>query len=149
METLLRYRGRAVTAADAQFISELIARHPGEGRRRLSQKLCEAWGWRQSNGALRDMVCRGLMLALWRAGHIELPAVRQRPCHPLAARSRPQAVEVERTEICASLRELGPLVFRQVRRTPEEACFNALLQSHHYLGYTQPGGEHLKFMVDA
>jgi hypothetical protein len=23
---------------------------------------CEAWDWRQSNGALRDMVCRGLLL---------------------------------------------------------------------------------------
>ncbi len=59
MEPLLRYRGRAVTGADVQFINELIARHPGDSRRRLSEKLCEAWGWRQSNGALRDMVCAG------------------------------------------------------------------------------------------
>jgi hypothetical protein len=36
---------------------------------------------------------------------------------------------------------------RQVRRTPEEALFNSLLQQHHYLGYTQPVGEHLKYLV--
>jgi hypothetical protein len=43
--------------------------------------------------------------------------------------------------------ELGPLEVRQVRRTPEEALFNSLLQQHHYLGYTQPVGEHLKYLV--
>jgi hypothetical protein len=40
------------------FIRQLIAEHPGASRRALSAKLCEAWGWKHSNGALRDMVCR-------------------------------------------------------------------------------------------
>jgi len=149
METLLRHRGRAVTPADVSFIRELIATHPGESRRRLSQHLCAAWGWTQANGAPRDMVCRGLMLALSRAGHIELPAVKRRPPNPLARRARPQPAEVDRAPVCASLRELGPLSFRQVRRTAEEALFNGLVQAHHYLGYTQPVGEHLKFVVSA
>ena len=149
METLLRYRGRSVTAADVRLIKELIARHPGESRRRLSARLCEAWNWRQPNGALRDMVCRGLMLALWRAGHIELPEIRKRPRNPLATRARPTTVEVDRRPLSSSLGDLGPLEFRQVRRTPEEGLFNSLLQHHHYLGYTQPVGEHLKFMVYA
>lgn len=149
METLLRYRGRAVTAADAHFIRELIATHPGQSRRALSQKLCAAWDWRQSNGTPRDMVCRGLMLALARAGHIELPAVKRRPPNPFTARVRPPPVEVDRTPLRASLRELGPLSFHSVRRTPAEAGFNSLLEQYHYLGYTQPVGEQLKFMVCA
>ncbi|HSY08111.1 MAG TPA: DUF4338 domain-containing protein [Steroidobacteraceae bacterium] len=147
--TLLRYRGRAVTDADVHFIRELIAAHAGQSRRALSQRLCEAWDWRQSNGALRDMVCRGLMLALHRAGHIELPALKMRPPNPLSRRTRPQPVDVDRAPLRATLRELGALCFRQVRRTPEEALFNSLLEHHHYLGYTQPVGEHLKFMVFA
>jgi hypothetical protein len=149
METLLRYRGRPVTAGEIQQIRELIAAHPGESRRRLSQRLCEAWGWRQANGALRDMVARGLMLALARAGHIELPAVKWRPPNPLTVRARPGSIEVQCTPISGKLRELGELVFRQVRRTGEERCFNGLLESHHYLGYSQPVGEQLKFMVYA
>ena len=153
METVLRYRGRAVTTADAQFIRELIAAHPAESRRRLSQRLCEAWDWRQANGSLRDMVARGLMLALHRGGHIELPAVRRRLHNPLAAqqvaRRRPHPVPVDRTPLRASLRELGPLTFCQVRRTPQEALFNWLIESEHYLGYTRAVGEHLKFMVYA
>ena len=153
METVLRYRGRAVTTADAQFIRELIAAHPGESRRRLSQRLCEAWDWRQANGSLRDMVARGLMLALHRGGHIELPAVRRGLHNPLAARRvarrRPHPVEVDCTPLRTSLRELGPLTFCQVRRTPQEALFNWLIESDHYLGYTRAVGEHLKFMVYA
>jgi len=149
METLLRYRGQPITAADVQQIRELIAAHPGASRRRLSQRLCEARGWRQANGALRDMVARGLMLVLHRAGHIELPAVRQRPRNPLIVRLRPGPVEVQRTPLSGSLRELGMLEFRQVRRTGEERLFNSLLEHHHYLGYTHPVGEGLKFMVYA
>ncbi len=146
---LLRYRGRAVTAADVRFIRELIATHPGESRRGLSHKLCAAWNWRQANGAPRDMVCRGLMLALARAGHIELPPVRRRPPNPLTVRARPQPTDIDRTPLTASVRELPPLIFRQVRRTPEEASFNSWLEAYHYLGYTQPVGEHLKFIVYA
>ena len=70
----LTYRGRVFTAEDILYIRTLIAAHPGESRRRLSQKLCEAWQWKQPNGALRDMVCRGLLLMLDRAGQIESPA---------------------------------------------------------------------------
>lgn len=149
METLLQYRGRAITAADVHFIRELIAAHPADSRRALSHRLCLAWNWRQSNGAPRDMVCRGLMLALWRAGHIELPAVRRRPPNPLTVRARPQPIAVDTSPIRCGLGDLPELSFRQVRRTPEEALFNSLLQHHHYLGYTQPVGEQLKFIVYA
>ena len=149
MVTLLRYRGRPVTDADVGFIRALIAAHPEQSRRALSQTLCHAWGWCQGNGRPKDMVCRGLMLTLARAGHIELPAVRRTPPNPLAARVRPPPPQMNSTDLRASLRELPPLLFRQVRRTPEEACFNGLLEAHHYLGYTHPVGEQLKFVVYA
>jgi hypothetical protein len=135
--------------ADVEMIRELIAAHPGASRRALSKKLCEAWGWVQPNGALRDMVCRGLMLQLHREGHIELPAVRFRPHNPLAKRPRPRPVLVFDTPIRASLRELGEIELRQVRRTDQEDVFNGLIEMHHYLGYTQPVGEHLKYIAYA
>ncbi|HTO42497.1 MAG TPA: DUF4338 domain-containing protein [Burkholderiales bacterium] len=149
MQALLRHRGREVTDDDVSFIRELIAMHPGESRRRLSQHLCAAWGWTQANGAPRDMVCRSLMLALDRAGYIQLPPTKWRPPNPLTRRAKPGAVQVERSPVRGSLRELGPLEFRQVRRTAEEPLFNALIQMHHYLGYMQPVGEHLKHIVFA
>ena len=84
-----RYRGRTVTTEEIDFIRRLVAEHPAASRRRLSEKLCEAWQWKQANGALRDMVCRGLLLMLHRAGQIELPQVRYTPPNPLARRDLP------------------------------------------------------------
>lgn len=145
----LSYRHRVITDEDLVFIRELIAEHPGSSRRRLSEQLCEAWNWVQANGALRAMVCRGLMLMLHRQGRIELPPVRQVSRNPLVDRYQLGLVSVDEAPLQASLAELGALEVRQVRRTPEEALFNSLLQRHHYLGYVQPVGEHLKYVVYA
>jgi len=147
VEVILKYRGRVVTEADVVFIRSLISENPTASRRALSRLLCEAWHWVQPNGALRDMVCRGLMLELHRAGHIELPPVRWVTANPLAARRKPPLVKVDATPVQGRLSGFQPLEFRQVRRTKEEATFNGLIEEHHYLGYTQPVGEHLKFLV--
>lgn len=147
MNAILKYRGRVVSDADVAFINQLIADHPTLSRRALSQKLCEAWDWRQANGQLRDMVCRSLMLTLHREGHIELPPPRRLNPNPLAQRKRPRLVEVDQTPVHGSLASLGPLRFDQVRRTAREPLFNSLIHHHHYLGYTQPVGEQLKYLV--
>ena len=149
MNVILKYRGRVVTDAEVAFIRELIAAHPALSRRGLSQELCRAWNWVQPNGRPRDMVCRGLMLALHRAGHIALPNRQHVPPNPLAQRSPPAALEIDRRPVQGSLQSLGPLRWEQVRRTPQEPLFNSLLEQHHYLGYTQPVGEHLKYLVFA
>ena len=139
-----RYRGRAITSEDIGFIRSLVAEHPTASRRALSAKLCEAWQWKQANGALRDMVCRGLLLMLHRAGQIELPPVRYTPPNPLVVRERPQPMLIDRTPLTGALGEVRPLVLQQVRKTAEEVLFNSLMEEHHYLGYEQPVGEHLK-----
>jgi Domain of unknown function (DUF4338) len=145
--TELKYRGRVVTAEDILYIQELIAAHPRASRRRLSQKLCEAWQWRQANGAVRDMVCRGLLLMLDRAGHIELPAVKVVPHNPLVRRVRPEPVLIDTTPMDGPLQALRPVEIQQVRRTNDEPLFNSLMEQYHYLNYEQPVGEHLKFLV--
>ena len=66
MDEPLCYRGRTISDEDVASIRQIIASHPGASRRRLSRLVCQAWEWRQANGAWRDMVCRGLMLALHR-----------------------------------------------------------------------------------
>ena len=149
MQRTLSYRHRVISDDDVVFIRRLIAEHPGSSRRDLSKKLCEAWNWAQANGALRDMVCRGLMLMLHREGLIELPPVRQVSRNPLVDRYQIMPVSVDDTVLQVSFAELGAIELRQVRRTPEEALFNSLVQQHHYLGYTQPVGEHLKYLVYA
>ena len=142
-----KYRGRVVTPGDVAFLRQFIAENPGMSRRRLSAKICEAWQWKQANGALRDMVCRGLLLMLHRAGEIELPAVRFKTRNPFLQRDRPQPMLIDTTPIMAPVNELRPLEVQQVRRSGDEPLFNSLLEYHHYLGYEQPVGEHLKYLV--
>lgn len=145
--TGLKYRGRLVSAEDILFIRELIAAHPNQSRRALSKKLCEAWQWRQPNGALRDMVCRGLLLMLDRAGQIRLPPVDYVRHNPLATRARPAPVLIDTTPMEGRLQQIQPLEFEQVRRTADEPLFNSLMENYHYLGYAQPVGEHLKYLA--
>jgi hypothetical protein len=142
-----RYRGREIGEEEILFLRALIERHSNESRRKLSMRVCEAWQWRQANGAWRDMVCRGMLLMLDRAGQITLPPVRCVPRNPLAQRTRPKPMLIDRTPIEGRLRNLQPLRFEQVRRTAQEPLFNSLMEEHHYLGYEQPVGEHLKYLV--
>ena len=148
MNEPLCYRGRTISAEDLAAIRRIIAENPGASRRQLSVLVCQAWDWRQANGAWRDMVCRSMMLVLHRAGHIQLPPRRYAPPNPLAQRARPATdFLLDESPIRGPLQALQPLAIRQVRRTGAEGLFNGLIERDHYLGYTQPVGEQLKYLV--
>src|SRR5205809_7686394 len=113
-----RYRGQNIDSEQVAQLREFIAAHPESSRWKLSRQLCEEWGWKQANGALRDVVCRGLLLMLERAGQIELPPVRwqiQGQCR--TQRRRPEALLLDAAPLAMTLQELGPIEITQVRRT--------------------------------
>jgi hypothetical protein len=116
-----RYRSRDISGEEILFIRQLISDRPELSRWKLSRELCEAWQWKQANGSLRDM----------------------------AERQKPEPVIPDNRPVRGSLASITPLEFTQVRRTPEEALFNSLMEQYHYLGYEQPVGEHLKYLVKA
>ncbi len=143
------YRGQRFGGEEIVFIRQFIRDRPELSRWKLSRQLCEAWQWKQANGALRDMVCRGLLLALDRAGEIQLPPVRRAVRNRLAERQRPEPMIPDNRPVREPLLSITPLEFVQVRRTPEERLFNSLMEQYHYLGYEQPVGEQLKYLVKA
>jgi hypothetical protein len=143
-----RYRGQTIDRDQIAFLREFIREHPHSSRWKLSRQLCEALGWKQANGALRDVVCRGLMLMLQRAGEIELPPVRRRILgQRRTARPRPEAVLIDTTSLKMPLGALGAIEIQLVRRTADEPLFEGLMEEYHYLRYEQPVGEHLKYLV--
>lgn len=149
-DVLLSFRGREIRSAEVEFLRRLIAENPGLSRYRLSVQVCAAWNWVQPNGHPRDMVCRSLMLRLHRAGLIQLPEPKRKLINNAILHRRVRAVPaVDQTPITGTLAALGALEIRQVRRTEGEALFGQLLQLHHYLGYSRPVGEHLKYLVFA
>ena len=144
---MFTYRGKHLSAEDIAFINALIAQNPADSRRALSKKLCRAWNWVQPNGALRDMICRGLMLGLHRAGHIRLPEKKNHPKNPFVDRKKPGKVKIDKSPINGRLSQIKPFKYQQVRRTPAEKLFNSLIEHYHYLGYCHPVGEQLKYIV--
>jgi Domain of unknown function (DUF4338) len=144
-----QYRGREVGGSEVAYLRQLIQEHPELSRYALSRKVCEAWQWIQPNGSLCDMVCRGLLLLLHRAGAIQLPAPRRGSHNRPEGHPRPETVVPDNRPVRGPLAELGALEFQQVRRTEQEPLFNSLIEQYHYLGYQQPVGEHLKYLVSS
>jgi hypothetical protein len=143
-----RYRGQTFGSEEVVFLREFISAHSDSSRWKLSRQLCEELGWKQANGVLRDVVCRGLLLMLERAGEIELPPVRRHiQGQRRNERLRPEPVLIDTTALAMPLSALGPIEIRAVRRTADEPLFNGLVEQYHYLGYEQPVGEHVKYLV--
>jgi hypothetical protein len=147
METIATYRGRAIRQSDVSVIKQIISTHPDRSRRFISQEVCRIWNWRQTNGTLKDMVCRSLLLLLESKGFIILPPRKSNPPNPLANRKKPLRIPVDESAVEYSLNELYPINLKQVRRTAREKLFNSLISEYHYLGYSQPVGAHLKYMA--
>ncbi|MFQ5687306.1 MAG: Druantia anti-phage system protein DruA [Candidatus Scalindua sp.] len=147
MEYITSYRGRTITTQDIATIKRIISSNPSMSRRFISQEICKVWDWRQSNGYLKDMVCRSLLLFLETRGLIKQPPRKCTPPNPLAKRKKPRKVLIDKTPLSGFIKGLFPIKLEQVRRTNKETTFNSLISEHHYLGYTQPVGEHLKYMA--
>ncbi len=149
MESPLTLQGRQIGAGELALIQELISAHPDWHRTRLSQELCREWSWCNEAGRLKDIAARSLLRKLDQQGLIQLPApvcsannaFRNRP-------DRQETVEFESLlRIESRLSDLQPLRILRVTRTQEVRLFRTLLQQYHYLGYSGPVGENLKYLV--
>ena len=149
MEKTFKYRGKTYTKEEISFVRQFVFDNSNDSRYALSKKLCQIWGWKQKNGALRDMVCRSFMLELERAGHIKLPPRRSSPVNYLANRKRPPIIQVDKTPIYSKLSNIKPLSIYQVRKTDKELLCNSVIEQFHYLGYCQTVGEHFKYIISA
>jgi hypothetical protein len=149
MDEGIRYRGRIFTEREIENIREVISRYPDKSRFFLSKELCRLWDWTQANGTPRDMVCRGLLLKLHAEGHITLPPQKRVPTWLQRRKKRPDRIEVDDSPCDAPLDKLLPLTILMVRRTSLERLYKGLIDRYHYLGYSQPVGEHLDYIAFA
>ncbi len=139
-------RKRTITEHDLELIQTTVNEHWDKGRTAISKILCQKWNWIQPNGQLKDMACREVLLTLNRNGLLKLPPRRTSAHNEKRNRSIP-LVEVDQTPIDSKLSELSPIELKSVRNTQLEALYNSLVQQHHYLGYRQIVGSHLKYMA--
>ena len=123
MEKSLVMQGRSIGPAELEQVRGLLAAHPDWSRYRLSCELCQVWNWRNQVGQIKDMAARSLLLKLEERGWVALPARRR----------------------------LSPnrMRHKQIRRLPHptDPVFDSLLHQYHYLGYTGPVGQNVKYLV--
>jgi hypothetical protein len=147
MEEWIRYRGKNYTLREINEIREIVIAYRDRSRRFISSEICRRWGWRQPNGVLKDMICRGLLLQLEARGFIKLPPRKKNPLNPLSRHQKPEIVEVDQTPHVGELFDLRPIELVVVRRTSLERLYRSLIEEHHYLGYRRPVGEHLEYLA--
>jgi len=146
MDEQMVLQGRTVTAGDISLIQRLIAQQPSWNRTRLSRELCQLWSWRATNGQVKDMACRSLLLKLEALGLVILPARQNSPVN--ASRNRSiQYVLHDTTPVLSTLKALSPVRIERVEGTSEHDLFRCLLSRYHYLGYSGSVGENMKYLI--
>lgn len=142
-------QGRELGPAELGLIGQLIAEHPEWSRRRLSQRLCERWNWRNGAGQLKDMASRSLLLKLEQRGHLQLPRRRQRPVNRMG-QSAAVAWPVQSSACVGALAESGLLSVQEVSgQRAQRQEIAAALARFHYLGFSGTVGENLQYTVRA
>lgn len=140
-------RNRRLIESDVTTIRGLIQGEGFLGRSHLSRRLCRLWQWRQPNGAYREIACRDLLRQLENRNLIQLPAALH------AARRPGYKNRVEDPNILTDPIDL-PLdrIKSEIRIVPVEAApqrrfLRDLLGAYHYLGYRQPAGPSIGYLV--
>lgn len=145
-EALYQIRGRRIGADDLQDIRATISDHWSNGRTAISRLLCERWDWRQPNGQLKEMACRALLLSLEAKGALELPP-RKKESFRAPRRADRQVFAVDTSSLKGSVTQFRSLTIRMVRQTPDEALWDYLVDTHHYLGRPWIVGSSLKYLA--
>jgi hypothetical protein len=146
-EVLLRYRNREVTIADVEFLRLQCASTATRGD--LVQVVCEAWKWRQVNGAPSAYACTDLLLRLEERGLLELPP----PARPRRTRDRrplaslplpPDLIALTGLEVRDPHVDLCDLRVRPIV-AEERLGWRLYIERYHYLGDRPMVGEHLLY----
>ena len=140
--------GRRFTRKQIADIQQTVATFPALSRKELAQTICEHLHWRTPSGSNRVAAALGLLEELAQAGILQLPPKRvesmrpgPRQPPPPTRRSDPQPL------IAIGLRELEPLRLLCVEQGEDVQLFNEYIERHHYLGYRQPRGPHLRYFL--
>ena len=141
-------RRRVIREEDLLLIRQLIEREGAQGRSHISNRLCELWDWRQSNGRFRQIACRDLLRRLETRGLIELPP-QLRAARRAGYRNRTQTPELlDCAPLAGRLREFrSQLRIQLVENSRQLTLYRGLVGTYHYLGYQQATGAQLRYIT--
>lgn len=140
-------RNRRLIDSDLITIRCLIQAEGSLGRSHLSRRLCRLWDWRQPNGAYREIACRDLLRQLEERCLIELPQALH-PARRVGYKNRSEAPLVSTHLIEVPVGEIrGDIRVVAVESRDQRHLLRDLLATYHYLGYRQPAGPSIGYLV--
>lgn len=143
METL-RVRGRLFTADQIEMIKRTVLTNFEEGRTKISHYICQALGWTQLNGRLKDVACREVLRRLEEAGFIKLPARRS---NGAVWRTEPVTKKYDGDTAPITVIDFRKLNFHIADSKEDYCLWNTLVSNYHYLQTSRIVGRQLKYLV--
>ena len=140
--------GRRFTRRQIAEVQQMVATFPALSRKELAQTICEHLHWHTPSGGNRVQAALGLLEQLEQAGILRLPPKRTQN---MRSGPRQAVVPTRRSDpqprIETGLRELQPLRLQLVEQEQQTRLWNEYVERHHYLGYRQPMGPHLRYFL--
>lgn len=140
------FSGRRFTRKRLAQVQETVVRFKHLTRKELARTLCTHLDWRTPNGKDKVESCLTLLEALEAHGIVSLPAKQTRRA---AQRRAPRVEEVPPAPaIETALSAVTPIRLEAVGSCgAAREHFKAYLERYHYLGYRQPVGAHLGYLI--
>lgn len=145
MEWPLKIQGRFLEEADVRLIRGLQLKNPDWYRTRLSVELCHQWSWHRPDGQYKYMACREMLRKLEARGLIKLP-----PRKHSGPKRMPEIkpVEIDQSPVHCRFADLKPIRLTDARASKhDEATFNYLVKTYHYLSFARPVGQNMKYLI--
>jgi len=137
--------GRRFSRDEIEQICETVELFPALSLRELLATLCEHLGWYTAGGGLKSDACEKLLVKLQEQGLLRLPKKQghapNRRKIAISSRTQPQAA------IVGSLKELGAVRVQPVEGE-DKSLADEYLKRYHPLGYRQPFGYRLRYLIE-
>jgi hypothetical protein len=140
--------GRRFSPQEIEQICETVGLFPALPLKELVATICEHLGWYTAGGGLKADACEKLLVKLQGRGLLRLPKKRghgggQRKRVPMTCRTD------RRPPISGALKQVGLVRLRPVVTRAGKKLVNEYLQRYHPLGYRQPFGYRLRYLIEA
>ena len=145
-EQSIKFCGRQISAEDLALIQELAVDFWGIPRSELAATVCELLSWERPNGQLKTRECIFFLEDLGARGWLKLPRKR----NTVRGKARPIARTEDAREqapIQGTLSQLGGVSLELVVNKEQDKQFKELVDRYHYLGYKNPFGARLRYLI--
>jgi len=141
-----KFCGKPVSQEDLSLIKELAAEFWGIPRAELAATICELLEWERPNGKLKTNECTFFLQDLEAKGVLTLPRKRQTIRGKMKPIARTKSAE-EQEPVEGDLAGIGEVTLEAVKTDEQQGLFKELIDRYHYLGYKNPFGARLRYLI--